>query len=58
MINGAAKFGDFFNQAAAQKTILARSRQKKSFDILSQGLIGVSHLQLFLKIREDAQPPQ
>jgi len=53
MIDGAAKLGDFFNQAAAQKTILARSRQEESFDILSQGFVGVGHLQLFLKIREN-----
>ena len=50
MVNRAAKFGNFLDQAAAEKTVFGRGGQKNRFDVVGQGFIGVSHLQLFFKV--------
>ena len=58
VVDGAAKAGYFFDQAAAEKTVFGGRREEKGFDIVGQGVISMRHLQLFFEIGEHSQPPQ
>ena len=51
MIDSTAKFSNFFDQTAAEKTMFIRGCQKDSFNFLRQRFVGMRHLQLHLKIR-------
>jgi nicotinate-nucleotide pyrophosphorylase len=50
MVNRAAKFGNFLDQAAAEKAVFSGGGQKHRFDVIRQGFVGVGHLQLFFKV--------
>jgi len=50
MTDGAAKAGNFFNQTTAEEAIFSRCCQKQGLDVIGEGFVGMSHLQLFLKI--------
>ena len=44
MIDRTAKFGDFFDHTAAEKTILVRGGQKNRLNLIKQGFVDVGHL--------------
>lgn len=50
VIHRTTKLSNFFNQTAAQEAVLRRGRQEERFYFIGQGAVGVSHLQLFLKV--------
>ena len=45
------ELSNFFNETAAEKSVFSGGCQEDGFEVISQGFVGVGHLQLFFKVR-------
>lgn len=50
MINRTAKAGNLFYQTTTEEAVFIGSRKKNGFNMIRQGLVSMSHLQLHFKV--------